>query len=109
MRSLSGLGDRPSDMVHVVKTQRHLCLDGRALNKPVTSISFFARQLQDGARESVHSGYPTYRRVRPQPMFHENNQMLNGLLLYIAFNQSALQYRLTFTHSYTDGGANHAR
>jgi len=26
-----------------------------------------------------------------------------------AFIQSTLQYRVTFTHSYTDGGADHAR
>jgi len=39
--------------------------------------------------------------------------LLNGkwiaFTVYSAFIQSALQYCLTFTHSYTDGGANHAR
>jgi len=35
--------------------------------------------------------------------------MVDGLHLYSPFIQSALQYCLTFTHSYTDGGANHAR
>jgi len=34
--------------------------------------------------------------------------MVNGLHLYVVFILSTLQYCLTFTHSYTDGGADHA-
>jgi len=36
-------------------------------------------------------------------------EMVNGLHFYSAFIRSDLQYCLTFTHSYTDGGVNHAR
>jgi len=80
-------------------------------------------QVQANDAWVLHVGYPDLMHHLPAPnadvnrlgSLHAGPFPVTVLIwtvvqhLHIAFIQSALQYCLTFTLSYTDGGANHAR
>jgi len=66
---------------------------------PYAVVSFQYKGKETGPSPSTVHRY----------VFDAQSSMVNGLHLYSAFIQSALQYCLTFTHSYTGGGADRAR
>jgi len=81
------------------------------LQPHVLALGGTHRETEGGGREGGGRGGgqqgPPTRRLHRRTL--SSPYMVNGLHLYSDFIQSALQHRLTFTHSYTDGGVNHAR